>query len=254
MSAIDFARSYMTWFGENDGSMSRIQLEAACTIIDEASGVEDTYYLIAPCRAEHTHSDDKLIVMPNYDFRGIFGEKEHIIIRTHWVSEPDYLDDPGLNTTGGRASAQPGKNRDRWGEVRLDIERFADGTVLETNKQVVDRTLANRSLVGRTEIRDAASGTRALLEYPIKTMNVLRKPMRYQVDTGPLIVPDFGSTGTLQVERFDIAHVVYNRPNKGEFILRRPKEIIEGGRPLYSVTDYTAVQDYEGSNQLLSAG
>ena len=72
MAAIDFARSYMTWFGENEGSMSRIQLEAACTIIDETSGIEDTYYLIAPCRAEHTHSDDKLIVMPNYDFRGAY--------------------------------------------------------------------------------------------------------------------------------------------------------------------------------------
>ncbi len=111
MSAIDFARSYITWFGENEGSMSRIQLEAACTIIDTTSGTEDTYYLIAPCHAEHTHSDDKLIVMPNYDFRGIFGENEHIIIWTHWVTEPDYLKDPGLNTTGGRTFSQAAKNR-----------------------------------------------------------------------------------------------------------------------------------------------
>ncbi len=95
--------------------------------------------------------------------------------------------------------------------------------MLETNGQIMDRTLANRSLMGRTEIRAAASGIRALMEYPLKTMNVLRKPMRYQVDTGPLIVPDFGSTEAMQVERFDIAHVVYNRPNTGEFILRRPK-------------------------------
>jgi hypothetical protein len=192
--------------------------------------------------------------MPNYDFRGIFGEKEHIIIRTHWVTEPDYLDDPGLNTTGGRTFSQAAKNRDRWDNVWLDIERFADSKVLDTNEQIVDGTLANRSLVGRTEIRDDASGTRAVLEYPTKTMNVLREPMRYQVDTGPLIVPDFGSTGKMQVERFDIAHVVYNRPDKGEFIVRRPKEIIEGGRPLYSVTDYTAVRDFEGTNQLVSAG
>jgi len=28
MSAIDFARSYITWFDENEGSMSRIQMEA----------------------------------------------------------------------------------------------------------------------------------------------------------------------------------------------------------------------------------
>jgi hypothetical protein len=93
--------------------MSRIQLEAACTIFDEASGAEDTYYLIATCRAEYTHSDDKLIAIPNYDFRGIFGEEEHIIIRTHWVTEPDYLADPQLNTTSGRIFNQAAKNLDR---------------------------------------------------------------------------------------------------------------------------------------------
>ena len=49
--------------------------------------------------------------MPNYDFRGIFGENEHIIIWTHWVTEPDYLKDPGLNTTGGRTFSQAAKNR-----------------------------------------------------------------------------------------------------------------------------------------------
>jgi len=80
-------------------------------VIDKASDSKDTYYLIAPCRAEHTHSDDKLIVMPNYDFRGIFGENEHIIIWTHWVTEPDYLKDPELNTTGGRTFSQAAKNR-----------------------------------------------------------------------------------------------------------------------------------------------
>ncbi len=95
--------------------------------------------------------------------------------------------------------------------------------MLETNAQIVDETLTNKSLVGRTEIRDDASGTRAVLEYQIKTMNILRKPMRYQVDTGPIIVHDFGSTAGMQIERFDIAHVVYNRHYKGEFILRRPK-------------------------------
>jgi|GEM_PF-3452914 len=34
MAAIDFARAYMTRFGENEGSISRIQLEATCTIFD----------------------------------------------------------------------------------------------------------------------------------------------------------------------------------------------------------------------------
>jgi hypothetical protein len=104
MAAIDFTRSLYDLVG----SMSRIQLEAACTIFDEASGAEDTYYLIATCRAEHTHSDDKLIVISRYLRR-----EGHIIIRTHWVTEPDYLDDPELNTTSGRTFNQGAKNLDR---------------------------------------------------------------------------------------------------------------------------------------------
>jgi hypothetical protein len=98
--------------------MSRIQLEAACTITDERSGTEETYYLIAPCRSEHTHSDGCLFSMPNYDFRGIFGKDEHIIIRKHWVSEPAHLDAPAIGVSGS--------NRESWDEVRLDVRTFAN--------------------------------------------------------------------------------------------------------------------------------
>ena len=38
MTAIDFANSYMTWFGS--GNHARIQLDAACTIVDEQAGTE----------------------------------------------------------------------------------------------------------------------------------------------------------------------------------------------------------------------
>ena len=126
MSSIDFANSYMTWFGSLNGSMSRIQLDAACTLIDDEKGREDSYYLIAPCRSEHTHSDDQLLTMPNYDFRGIFGDREYTLIRTHWVGNPDYLDDPGFDNTGGRTLSEAGLIKDKWDDVRLDI-RSHDG-------------------------------------------------------------------------------------------------------------------------------
>ena len=52
MNTIDFANSYMTWFPHDQGNIARIQLDAACTLIDEKSGKSEQYYLIAPCRAE----------------------------------------------------------------------------------------------------------------------------------------------------------------------------------------------------------
>ena len=62
-----------------------------------------------------------LIVMPNYDFRGIFGSKEYKIFRNHWVSNPDYLDDPGLDTTGGRILEEAGLHKTKWDDVKLDM-------------------------------------------------------------------------------------------------------------------------------------
>ena len=248
---IDFANLYMTWFGADGGSISRIALEAACTLVDD-SGREDDFYLIAPCRAEHTHSDGQLIVMPNYDFRAIFGRTHHRLLRKHWVSDPDYLDDTGLDTTGGRVLDEVGRHSDRWEEVRLDVGRFDSFTELADPQSVVDATLENRTLVATTELADDASGVRAVLEYPVKTMNVLPSSVRYQVDTGPIIVPDFASTADLAIARFDLAHIVYNLFDCGELILRKPISVGDGPSRT-TVTDYSHRIEYTGTNRLFAA-
>ena len=179
MKATDFANSYMTWFGSKNGSISRIQLEAACTLQDDRRDSKDTYYLIAACRSEYTHSDGQLFTMPNYDFRGIFGQDEYTIIRTHWVGNPDYLDDPGLGDSGGRTPVEAGLLREKWDDVQLDIRTFDSSQELESNEKIVDATLSNVPLIGVTELHDAERGLHAILEYPLKTMNVMKQPVRY---------------------------------------------------------------------------
>ena len=67
----------------------RIQLDAACTVIDERSGRSETYYLCAPCRGERYRKDENLFGMPSYEWCGIFGEKQSLVFRTHWTSDRD---------------------------------------------------------------------------------------------------------------------------------------------------------------------
>ncbi|SVE44494.1 uncharacterized protein METZ01_LOCUS497348, partial [marine metagenome] len=69
-----------------------------------------------------------------------------------------------------------------------------DVTELKTDEESVEQTFRNMPLVGQTELRDGTSGLRAVLEYPIKTLNVIKSPVRCQVDTGTLVVPDFSTT------------------------------------------------------------
>ena len=147
--------------------------------------------------------------MPNYEFSGIWSREEFLLIRTHWVSERD--------------NRMYGVIREHWDDVHLDIRHFPQAEELPDRGSIVTATLANRPLIARTELYDEGGRQRAVLEYPVRTMNVLpvqaegipRDPPQFQVDTGPLIVPDFGSTAEHQIERFDMGYVVYQEVRSG---------------------------------------
>ena len=231
MDLIDFANSYMTWFPHDGGNIARIQLDAACTLFDAQTGASETFYLIAPCRAERMYLDTPLFQLPNYEFCGIWSAKEYLIIRTAWASAHD--------------NRQYGLHSDRW-TVRLDLRHFTTARQLDNNDVIVEATLANLPLVART-ILAAAHGKQAILEYPIKTMNLMQNPTRFQVDTGPLIVPDFVAPVTHAIEQFEVAHVVYHTFDKAEFILRKPVPLAE------PTTDYSVVQIGPAQHELWCA-
>lgn len=220
MDIIDFANSYMTWFPRNEGNIARIQLDAACTLLDEQTGASETFYLIAPCRAERMYLDTPLFQLPNYEFCGIWSAHDYLIIRTAWASAQD--------------NRQYGLHSDRW-DVRLDRRHLAAARHLPHDAAIVEATLANLPLVARTTL-PSVQGKRAILEYPIKTMNLMKAAPRFQVDTGPLILPDFAKTVERPIEAFELAHVVYHTFDKAEFILRKPVPLAE------PTTDYSEVQ------------
>jgi hypothetical protein len=123
-------------------------------------------------------------------------------------------------------------------------ERFENDTA------IVDATLANRILVARTTLRDEASGTVAHLEYPIKTMNVGHEPDRFQVDTGPIIVPRFDHADLEPILRFDIGHIVYWTLDYAEFVLRRPHVVGERDGAPVEVTDYSEIRIETAENEI----
>ncbi len=237
MNAIDFANSYMTWFPhEKGGNIARIQLDAACTLIDEKSGERKQFYLIAPCRSERMYVDTPLFQMPNYEFCGIWAEDDFLIIRTSWESSRD--------------NRQYGLGRERFRDIHLDIRTFAHTDSLTDDAAILKATLDNQPLSARTELYDATTGRRALLEYPIKTMNVQQDPPRFQVDTGPVILPDFAAAVTHPIESFEMAHVVYNAMDKAEFVLRKPVAIGDGQA---TTTDYSVIQILAARHEILAS-
>jgi hypothetical protein len=235
MDVIDFEHSYMTFFGRDEGNIARIRLDAACTLSDDRTGASEAFYLIAPCRAERMYLDEPLFQMPNYEFCGIFAADDCLLVRTHWVSDRD--------------NREYGRNTERFGKVDLAVRTRRDARALADAAQIYDATLANLPLIARTELRDEARGLLATLEYPVKTMNVLPAGPRFQVDTGPLLLPDFASAASRPIERFDMAYVVYHRFDLVEFVLRRPMALGDEGGP--AVTDYSVLQTFPARNTIL---
>lgn len=229
MTAIDFSRSYMRWV--STGNSVRIMIDAACTLIDDMTNESHTYYLIAPCRGEETHADGDLIKDPGYEFCGVWGENEVMITRWHWASERD------------------NRQHKPKGDI-LDIRSFAETRSLADNEAVYAATMeSSEPLISRTTVRDDKRGVTAVLEYPIRTINVVREPVtRFQVDTGPLIIPDFTRDTVHLVEQFEMAYVVYNRFDEAEFTLRKPVDI--GGA---MTTDYSEIRILPAKNEVLLA-
>ena len=206
--AYDFSRSFATFATKGRTNHARIQAEAVCEL---AGG--GRYVLVASCKSEDTYAERDLFKQPNYDFCAIFGAEEYCIVRV------------GLPVTA--CWLETGLSADRFEEVSTDLVQ-AEAEVCADARAVVEATLGNRPLVGRTELLDEAGETLATLEYPIKTMNA-NDPEHsptgdwiFQVDTGPIVVPAERAHGDLEVEGLEMAFIAWNAPDWAELIVLEP--------------------------------
>jgi hypothetical protein len=235
MKSCDFSRSFATFVTKNRSNNARIQVEARCVMLDRETSESESYYLVASCKGEDTHGKGRLFLVPSYDFCMVYSSKDFMIIRTHANAERD-------NTTVG-------DNRGHFLEVDFHIE-MADADVLESNEEIVQATLANCILNGRSEIADEAGRYQAMLEFPVKTMNVNDISNIYQVDTGPIPLPDFTSTKERMVERFQLAFVAYNRADEAYFVIQEPTPIAAGNRE--KVSHYSKVVRTDARNSVMA--
>lgn len=182
------------------------------------------------------YGDGQLYQMPNYEFCGIFATNELVLLRTHWTSD--------------REQPEYARPEERFERIAIDLTHM-DMEAFENDNSVVERTLANRRLVARTELTDPISGARAIIDYPVKTMNVRRDPASFQVDTGPILVPRWDAAEQPAPLRFDVAHAVYWKRDRAEFVLRRPHAVGEGTAGPILVTDYSELRFETASNSIL---
>ena len=85
-------------------------------------------------------------------------------------------------------------------------------------------------------------------------MNVQIEHNRMQVDTGPVIFPDFSQSVDREIKRLNFAFVCYNNLSVAEFILRQPMKSQREDKGGSLMLEYSDVRRLEVKNEVICAG
>ena len=223
MRVLDYGRSFVTFISQGGRfrNNARLQVESTTTITDTGSGKSTRYLFFASCKSEDTFAETNLFYRNNYDFNGIFSDDEYAIFRTYSTHTPRFREEGLWRGTFSSVS-----------QTLVDVE----GRELASGEEIVKASMAGTPLVGRVELASDDGALRAEIEFPIKTMNANDTHWRWQVDTGPIALPNFSADVDLHVKRLSPAFVAYNAPDFAEFVVQQPLGSPDGG----AVTHYTA--------------
>jgi len=207
----DYGRSFVTTAG-GSGNQPVFWIESRCRITDPATGEVRDYYQCGSCKSEDTFATHDLFYEDNYDFLPIFSDKESVIFRRR------------LPVAEGYQQVLP---MSPWGHM-TPVVRTLKMRELRTTDEILSAIQAAMPIVAQTELRDEPSGRTAIIECPVKTMNMSSPRRLYQVDTGPVLLPDL----TLPPEQWSaglqLAFIAFNEPTWADFVVDVPTEVADG--------------------------
>ena len=221
------------------GNKCRIPIESFIDVIDEATGGSERFVLTIGHPSEWLFAENRLFQTPSNEWRSIYSLLEQRSMgRSHTYQGP---------------APQGHPVKDTFSSLEIHVPTHPRTQTLENYAQIDDAIWKRVPLVGRTEIRDPKRRKRYIIEYPIGIASSMREMQRFQVDTGPVLVPDFTSEAQRDIDRLEMAYIIYNRLDRAEFILRRPTPIMDAtGREAARALNYSEVREYPARTWILS--
>ncbi len=205
-------------------------------ILDEKSGHSEDFYQCASCKSEDTFAPRDLFYPVNYDFLPVFGSRSLVIFRRHATRQ-----DPG------RSYREIREVEASWGRPIHRLAQPDSARLLETNAEIREATNTGQLLVAQTEIANAETGRRMLLEYPVKTMNIHNGRDLYQVDTGPVAFFDLSQPWERPEDALTLAFVAFNAPHFADFVLEVPTPVPGTSVQVYH---YSKTRSLEATNRV----
>ncbi|MCP4643564.1 MAG: hypothetical protein GY851_24160 [bacterium] len=238
MRPLDYGRSFLCHTAAFNSV--RFWVESRTRVIDERNGGHVDFYQCASCKSENTFGEKDLLLEDNYDFMPIFGGEDLLIFR-----RPVYLSDAYRSLV---------KSENVWGPPVPKLVEAPVVTELTTWEAMRDATAAAIPLVTHTEFADEATGLRAIIECPTKTMNISLEKQMYQVDTGPIAYPDLSKRHDPLIDCLSLAFVVFNAPHFADFVIEQPTPVVEDGVEKCKVYHYSNPFSISAVNRVYALG
>jgi hypothetical protein len=234
---LDYGRSFVCNTAKFNAV--RMWIESRTIVFDDQARTRSEYYQCGSCKSENTFHERGLFQKVNYDFLPIFGAGNALVFRRYAEVNARYRQ---IRPYAGF-----------WGEPNFRLKRPVAARPLVTWEEIRDATAEGTPLVARTEIADPKSGLRAILEYPVKTMNVDLNHRKYQVDTGPVALPDLAKRYQPQIESLSLAYVAFNVPGFADFVIEQPMRV-PAGREAAEVYHYSGLRSVAAKNRVWAIG
>lgn len=231
---LDYGLSFIG--SEGPENAVRFWVESRTRIVDERSGITEDYYQCGACKSEDTFAEKDLFYKDNYDFLPVFGPQYAVIFRRKAYLNANYRD---------LRAEMPA-----WGRRIYRLKLARRSRRLNSNAEIRAATHGGLPLVARTEIRNEESGLQAVLEYPVKTMNINDARDIYQVDTGPLAYPELSRRPEHLAETIRLAFVAFNVAHFADFVIEVPTPILKDGQEQTRVHHYSELRTLAVRNTL----
>lgn len=234
----DFDRSFITWTSTRVNHTPRMRVDAKCRIV--AGGQSEDYFLSIPNVGEEMYAARDLIHRPAFDFIMIGSPVGTFMFAKTYA-------DPSRNTLEQRRVGEAMSTQDGRGATVTDMNfRMAvapSARLLTTYADIRAAILGGIRLNGRTTWTSADGAATATLDYPVRVCNVSHASEQWQIDNGPVLIPDLAA-GAPWLPGLRPGHIVFNAPDWADICRRRlaPDDPCEA-RSLYSAPERVTVHN-----------
>lgn len=234
LAPLDYGRSFLS--GVAEWNRVRFWVESRTRVIDTRTGAHEDFLQCASCKSEDTFAAKDLFLADNYDFLPIFGPTHGVIFRRKAAASPERYRD-----------VRPSNKM--WDGQTMRLHAAKGAKLLTTTAAIRRATHSGHPLVAQTEFADESTGLRAIIEFPVKTMNIHDSKGLYQVDTGPVAFPDLSRRWERLADSLSLAFAAFNAPGFTDFILETETPIAAGAA---RVEHYSKRVTVNGANRVFA--